>query len=520
MLTQELPITSYDAFPYPKMAFAQTHPARLATIGRLFGLNPAPVHQARVLEFGCASGTNLLGMAEQMPQSEFVGVDMSGVQIAEAQRTAKTIGLTNVRFLQQDIATLGDEIGRFDYVLCHGVFSWVPPHVQDAILDVCRRQLQPHGIAYISYNTHPGWRMRSAIRDMMLYYSKKFEGPRQQLHHANELLKFLAANAPARQPFGAFLKAEVEALQHHSKGYLYHEYLETVNNPVYFHEFVDHAARFQLQYLGEAHMASMWSEHLPKHVAKTFEKMSSNLIQMEQLSDFLKNRMFRQTLLCRSEATIDRSLGTAKLRDLYVTSPLVSEPTQANDGKMAFRHRKSKRGLMTRTPVTAAALAELQQMWPQGVRFTDLAARAIARAGGAGLTRDAFATLENGLARTFLEGYLRNTIELSTVAGPFVVELSERPLASPLARLQAAGNEQVTNRRQEAVTLCPIARRLIGLLDGTRTREEFHLAAQEILAEVELPAADEASETDQATRISMVANNALLSFAHNALLVR
>jgi len=68
--------TSYDEVPYESQSFPQSHPNRLATLGRLFGLSPAPVAQCRVLELGCASGGNLIPMAYHLPESEFVGLDL------------------------------------------------------------------------------------------------------------------------------------------------------------------------------------------------------------------------------------------------------------------------------------------------------------------------------------------------------------------------------------------------------------------------------------------------------------
>ena len=70
-------ITPYDAVPYESKSFPQTHPDRLATLGRLFGMNPAPVTHSRVLELGCAGGGNLIPMAFHLPENDFLGIDLS-----------------------------------------------------------------------------------------------------------------------------------------------------------------------------------------------------------------------------------------------------------------------------------------------------------------------------------------------------------------------------------------------------------------------------------------------------------
>ena len=159
--------TSYDEFPYKTVPFAQTHPDRLATLAWLFGLEPTPIERCRVLELGCSSGGNLIPMAATLPHSEFIGIDFSAVQISQGAADVAALGLANVRLLQIDLRDFGEVFGSFDYIVAHGVYSWVPNDVQEKMLDICARQLSPSGVAYISYNTLPGWRLRGAVRDVM-----------------------------------------------------------------------------------------------------------------------------------------------------------------------------------------------------------------------------------------------------------------------------------------------------------------------------------------------------------------
>src|SRR5687768_17974910 len=83
------PASSYDAVPYSVGAFPQTRPDRLATVAKLFGMRPAPPSRCRVLELGCAAGGNLIPMALADNASDFVGIDLSARQIADAQATAR-----------------------------------------------------------------------------------------------------------------------------------------------------------------------------------------------------------------------------------------------------------------------------------------------------------------------------------------------------------------------------------------------------------------------------------------------
>ena len=171
---------SYDEVPYESHPFAQTHPSRLFTVGTLFGLRPTPVQRCRVLELGCAAGGNLIPMAEYLPDSEFVGLDLSARQVEDGKKLIADFGLKNLTLKHASILDVDASYGTFDYVICHGVYSWVPSSVQDKVLDICAKQLTPNGIAYISYNTYPGWHMRGMIRDMMQFHSGRFDSPQNR----------------------------------------------------------------------------------------------------------------------------------------------------------------------------------------------------------------------------------------------------------------------------------------------------------------------------------------------------
>lgn len=179
MPTASASATSYDRVPYKSHPFRQSHPDRLAVIATLHGMSPPPIERARVLELGCASGGNLLPIADQFPEGTFLGLDLSSRQIQDGQRLIERAGLKNVELRHQDILTFDAPPESFDYILCHGVFSWVPDAVQRKILDICGKCLSPNGVAYVSYNTYPGWHMRGMVRDIMRYRAQFFDKPEQ-----------------------------------------------------------------------------------------------------------------------------------------------------------------------------------------------------------------------------------------------------------------------------------------------------------------------------------------------------
>src|SRR5262249_40891875 len=160
---------SYDAVPYNSYPFPRTHPGHLAAVASLFGMKPAPIGRCRVLELGCAGGVNLIPMALTLPASRFIGVDLSARQIADGQKLAAELALDNLHLRHLNILDVDQSLGQFDYIVCHGVYSWAPGPVRDKILEVCARNLAPQGVAFVSYNTYPGWHMNGMIRDMLCF---------------------------------------------------------------------------------------------------------------------------------------------------------------------------------------------------------------------------------------------------------------------------------------------------------------------------------------------------------------
>ena len=292
---------SYDLMPYESKSIPQSHPARLAAIAKIFGLTANPVHTARVLELGCASGGNLIPMALNYPEAKFVGVDVSPKQIAAGQARVKKIGLENLDLHCKSFSDLGAEAGQFDYIICHGVFSWVTRALQDSIFELCQKRLSPVGIAYISYNVLPGWRMLQPLRDAFTAALPNGVEGAARAQEAAKLLSFLSVASPSNGVYTQSLKAMAEKLQKFSVTYVAHEYLEETNDPCLFRDFAERASGFGLGFLGECEIQSMIVDHYGTAVADEIRRRSAGeAIATEQLLDLVTGRTFRQTLLVHS----------------------------------------------------------------------------------------------------------------------------------------------------------------------------------------------------------------------------
>ncbi len=475
-MADPVPQTSYDEMPYLNRAFPQTHPDRLATLGRLFGLAPPDVETCRVLELGCASGDNLIPMAIELPNAQFVGIDLSERQIEQGRKSVADLGLGNIDLRREDIANVDASWGKFDYILCHGIYSWVPAPIREKILAICRENLAPTGIAFVSYNTLPGWHMRGMIRDMMVYHSRQFEGPVQKVRQARALLDFLAQSTPTTTPYGMTLRQELDAIRDQPDSYLFHDHLEEVNEPSYFHQFADAARRHELRYLAEADFGDMLPTKFPAKVSETLARIAQDVIRMEQYMDFLSNRMFRQTLLVHRGEPLWRKVDGRKVKGLLVAAvvkPQSAAPVLTEGVSEAFRTAMGVVHNIT-DALTKAALLTLSKCYPLCMPFEELAAKCHASVAAAAGTRTELPLSEDDL-RSFgermLSGLAARVIELRVAQPRLTAVLSARPLASPLARRQVAHGATVTNLRHEPVNLTDIARRMLPLLDGTHDVE-------------------------------------------------
>jgi methyltransferase-like protein/cyclopropane fatty-acyl-phospholipid synthase-like methyltransferase len=466
--------TAYDAIPYPSAPFPESHPERLAAVAKLFGLVAPARENCRVLELGCSMGGNLLAIAQIHPDAHLLGVDASSHQIAEGSKTIQALGLENVRLQHLDILDIGEDFGEFDYIISHGVYSWVPATVQNRMLEVCKRHLAPGGVAYLSHNTYPGWHVRGIVRDMMLYRGSQFADPAARLEQAKSLVAFVAQSIRNEDsPYKRLLKSELEVLGSAQDYYLHHDHLEENNHPVYFHEFARRLAENGLQYLGDADFQTMVPMNFPPEVAKTLHALGAHdIVQMEQYMDFVRCRYFRKTLICHRGVRLTRAIDALIVKDLLLASG-VTPPNGKDPLDPAVSVTYSMPGgrhLTCRSPITKLALRALRRAWPMPVAFPELYAGCAVEAQREGHAPDPRAG-EDFLATELLTAIGAGVVEWRTTPVPYTTVIAGKPATSPLARLQAAQGRKATNLRGEWVTLDEIHRRALMRLDGTRTRD-------------------------------------------------
>ena len=422
---------SYDEVAYPSLPLTQTQPDRMAVMARLRGLPARDPRSARVLEIGCSDGGNLAGLAAYAPDAVFVGIDTSAAAVA---RGDAAYDLDNLRLVRADLREFDG--GGFDYVIAHGVHSWIP-RPQD-LLECVARNLADAGVAYVSYDVKPGAHLRTMVAEILLRETR--DAP-DRVAAARDLLDAIA-NADVQTEYAKALREAVARSAGKPDHVLVHDELATEHHAGFFDEFAAGAAAAGLHYLGESH---------PGDVAPA--AVDGDEIRSEQRWDYASNRTFRQSLLVRGTPG---PMDTANLQGLWVAAPARVE--RVREGRTSVRLLKG-----AEATVEDAAfrddLLRLGAAWPGCLAVADMATSPAA----------------------WLRLLLARAVEIRHSPVPCV-----RPGATPHVvahmRARAERDGMLINARHEMLRLEDDAsRRAVAMMDGRTSRA---LIAERLRAQV------------------------------------
>lgn len=319
--TNDVQQTIYSELGYKSMPFPYTTPATLEAYAALVGVSAPNPKTARVLELGATYGGNIISQALFNPDATFVGIELSQEQVVKGNEVIANAGLTNVSLVQSDIASIGSEIGTFDYIIAHGVYSWVDDGVKDALLRLIDEHLAEDGIAYISYNTYPGWHTMDEVRQLMMFSNRdktQFNHKEKVLHGktigsivGSQILKY--DNLKERN--SKFLGA-LRSVMQKDEYYVGHDHLEPNNDPVYFYQFNDHLGAHNLAYLCDADLTLSMVRSFDADIADTLDKLALNdHVAQEQYLDFMLDTTFRKSIICKAKhaESVTYDMGNPKL---------------------------------------------------------------------------------------------------------------------------------------------------------------------------------------------------------------
>ena len=319
--TNDVQQTIYSELGYKSMPFPYTTPATLEAYAALVGISAPNPKTARVLELGATYGGNIISQALFNPDATFVGIELSQEQVEKGNEVIANAGLINVSLIQSDIASIGSEIGTFDYIIAHGVYSWVDDGVKDALLRLIDEHLAEDGIAYISYNTYPGWHTMDEVRQLMMFSNRdktQFNHKEKVLHGktigsivGSQILKY--DNLKERN--SKFLGA-LRSVMQKDEYYVGHDHLEPNNDPVYFYQFNDHLGAHNLAYLCDADLTLSMVRSFDADIADTLDKLALNdHVAQEQYLDFMLDTTFRKSIICKAKhaESVTYDMGTPEL---------------------------------------------------------------------------------------------------------------------------------------------------------------------------------------------------------------
>lgn len=305
--TNDVQQTIYSELGYKSMPFPYTTPATLEAYAALVGISAPNPKTARVLELGATYGGNIISQALFNPDATFVGIELSQEQVEKGNEVIANAGLTNVSLVQSDIASIGSEIGTFDYIIAHGVYSWVDDGVKDALLRLIDEHLAEDGIAYISYNTYPGWHTMDEVRQLMMFSNRD----KAQFNHTEKVLNGKTIGSIVgsqilkydnlKERNSKFLGA-LRSVMQKDEYYVGHDHLEPNNDPVYFYQFNDHLEAHNLAYLCDADLTLSMVRSFDADIADTLDKLALNdHVAQEQYLDFMLDTTFRKSIICKAK---------------------------------------------------------------------------------------------------------------------------------------------------------------------------------------------------------------------------
>lgn len=317
MVNEEMQQTIYKELGYKSYPFPFTTPAYLEAYGTLVGLKPPTAKTARVLELGATYGGNIISQAAHNPEATFVGIELSQDQVEKGNKIIGDAKLDNVSLVQGDILNFDESMGTFDYIIAHGFYSWISDEMKDKLLDIISNHLADNGIAYVSYNTYPGWHTMEEVRQLMLFANRGHD----ESTHKEKVLRGKTVGSLVgaqilnydnlKERNSKFLGA-LRSVMQKDDYYVGHDHLEPHNDPCYLYQFNDHLKANNLAYVGDADLTLSMVRTYDESIADKLEQLAPNSqADQEQYLDFMLDTTFRKSIICKASAAKDISYAVS-----------------------------------------------------------------------------------------------------------------------------------------------------------------------------------------------------------------
>lgn len=469
----------YDEIPYIFQADARTYPGKTGALGLLYGLEVKPLANARILELGCAQGANIIPLAERFQQAYCIGVDLSKEQIASGKAILQGLGLKNIELVCGDFQSLDLPLHAFDYIIAHGLFSWIPESLQIPLLQTLKRYLAPNGLAHVSFNVLPAWSLRLGLKNYLKSLTESLGSYTAKVDKAHAFLQDLQ-KTPSIQTlrWKHFLGEDLGLILRQSKHYLAHDFLEPENHPIHYKDFYALAKAQGLQILGESQLKRSILHQLHPDIQGFYHSHGSSEVEWNDLYDFLNFRTFRNMLLCHETVELSAEPLPSSFTKLYFSSPLRPD-TQPKSLDAATILKCIGRGeLLVKNPFDKAVLLALAEAYPNALSLEKLLEKTIHHLSHYGYNFEPKAIMD--ITGFLFYGYTKNQIDFWT--HPISVEAPSElcPLARSLNRYLAKNTQYpLINEHYEMIHLSSGEKAVLQFLDGKHSLADIAKALKE-----------------------------------------
>jgi SAM-dependent methyltransferase len=288
--------------PYLRDFKPRLAPAWLDHVALVAGVEP-PARKAGFAwcDLGCGQGVTANILAATHPRGTFHGIDAMPAHIDHARRLAAEAAIPNVDFHCVDFATAVDlDLPLFDYIVAHGVYSWVDAANQRALRRFFDRRLKPSGLVYVSYNAMPGWARDLPFQRLVRELARGSSGDSAaRVDAALEIIRALAAaEAPALT--SSFIVGELEQRpEDYTPAYLVHEFLPSAWQPLYVTEVRAALKTIGLAPVGSATLIENFDPLVLGESAREMLSAISDHDVRELVRDFYLDQRFRCDVFAR-----------------------------------------------------------------------------------------------------------------------------------------------------------------------------------------------------------------------------
>ena len=287
--------TSYLSHYYKDLS-----PIHLSFIAAINNCNPPDINNDfTYCELGCGCGKTTNTIAATHQNAQCVGIDFNEKHIQIAKK--ESYNLKNIQFINKTFSqSLDEDLPQFDFIVMHGVWSWVTKSVRADIMKFVEKFLKPKGLFYISYNAMPGWAQMQPFAKMMSLYAENIEGSLEEKAKSALLyLSYLRTNKSDFFETSPNAQMYLNLLENSDTRYVIHELFNEILAPEYFCDVNAEMQKIQLEFIGDCVAINNYTFNLPKAFQELLET-TNDRIKIETNKSIIRNDKFRKDLYCKN----------------------------------------------------------------------------------------------------------------------------------------------------------------------------------------------------------------------------